>query len=98
MVLAGPGLVAAGTDFGDFDRQIGKSAVTDVERPKASCVCQDGSSVHGRAGRLIRVTVPTSINGDFFAAVAVVCAVPGFDSGLVEVTSASCQTFPALPR
>jgi hypothetical protein len=100
VLLVTTGLAAAGTDFETFDRQIARSAVaeTAVGRPKATCVCQDGSSLHGLAGLLVRASVPANIDGEFFGAVFVFCAVPGFDPAQQIGDHGSCTTFAVLPR
>jgi hypothetical protein len=94
---------AAGTDFEGFDRQIGRSATDGINaaRPKAACVCQDGSSRHGRAGVLLRTRrVETDfLSGKPVDVVDVVCRIPGFDvvTG-AEATVGVCLVFAPLPR
>lgn len=103
MLLGMTPAAAAGTDFESFDRQIGRSATGEVNaaRPKAACVCQDGSSRTGRAGLLLRETrVETDfLSGKPVNVVDVVCRIPGFD--VVTGAEASvnvCFIFVPLPR
>jgi len=87
---------AAATDLESFERQIGRSATDDPSRPKATCVCHDGSSLKDQGGLVRRLTANKSEGG---LAVFVVCSVPRFDSdtgALLERTN--CFTFEVLPR
>jgi hypothetical protein len=95
VLLALPGSAAA-TDLESFERQIGRSATDDPSRPKATCVCQDGSNLSDQAGVVERVT------GDIIGggrAVVISCAVPRFDSNTGALLKrTNCFTFQTLPR
>jgi hypothetical protein len=87
---------AAATDLESFERLIARSATEFEGRPKAGCVCQDGSANHGLAGELQRVVGDLIVGG---RAVIAACNVPKFDSNtgaLLDRTN--CFTFETLPR
>ena len=90
---------ATATDSQSFDSRIGRSATDDSSRPKAMCVCQDGSEFHGLAGFLERQSITATLAGGIRQAFKVFCFVEAFDVGTLELDFLRpCNTFVPLPR
>lgn len=105
MLLAavlGPAASAHGaTDLETLDRQVARSAVDNpFGRPRALCVCHDGSELDDSADVLIHSSEDIARIGDLEVnTVRVLCAVMGFDTGTgAQVRSGGCTPFEILPR
>jgi|SRR5215469_18262170 len=98
VLLATPGSATA-TDSQSFESRLGRSATDDPSRPKAMCVCQDGSDVHGIAGFLGRQSITDTVGGSIRQAFKVFCFVEAFDIGTLKLDFLrTCETFVPLPR
>ena len=80
VLLATPGSATA-TDSQSFESRIGRSATDDSSRPKAMCVCQDGSEFHGLARFLERQSIADTVGSDIRQAFKVFCFVEAFEVG-----------------
>jgi len=90
----------AATALDAFDRIVGRSATNDSDRPKATCICQDGGPFDDFAGVLIRFPGFFSSGNKFLETVVVECLVLAFDdTGSRSIPdSKECRTFVPLPR
>jgi hypothetical protein len=86
----GAGVARAATELQMLQGRFGKYATDDLRRPRSLCVCQNGTSHHGRVGYL----APFQVNQD----VSAVCYVMSFDSEGNWILASSCDTFTILAK